>query len=60
MTRCGLLSATKRALDGTVITVGETVGLALSGPAKYWSEWQDLNLRPPRPEQVSFSAAEVD
>ena len=44
MTRCGLLAATKRALDGTVITVGETVGLALSGPAKYWSEWQDLNL----------------
>jgi len=21
--------------------------------AKRWSEWQDLNLRPPRPEQVS-------
>jgi len=20
--------------------------------AKYWSEWQDLNLRPPRPERV--------
>jgi hypothetical protein len=20
-------------------------------PAKYWSEWQDLNLRPPRPER---------
>ena len=19
--------------------------------AKYWSEWQDLNLRPPRPER---------
>src|SRR5436853_4918351 len=21
------------------------------GQAKYWSEWQDLNLRPPRPER---------
>ena len=21
--------------------------------AKYWSEWQDLNLRPPRPERRS-------
>ena len=24
------------------ITVGETVGIALSEWAKYWSEWQDL------------------
>jgi putative transposase len=23
-----------------------------NGPAKCWSEWQDLNLRPPRPERV--------
>ena len=22
--------------------------------AKYWSEWQDLNLRPPRPERGSM------
>jgi hypothetical protein len=22
-----------------------------AGQAKYWSEWQDLNLRPPRPER---------
>src|SRR5262249_4149229 len=29
---------------------GETVG-AVSGSAKFWSEWQDLNLRPPRPER---------
>jgi hypothetical protein len=28
------------------LAVGVTVG------AKYWSEWQDLNLRPPRPERV--------
>jgi hypothetical protein len=34
-----------------VESVGETVGLGLSGSAKYWSEWQDLNLRPPRPER---------
>ena len=32
-------------------SVGETVGLGLSGSVKYWSEWQDLNLRPPRPER---------
>ena len=24
--------------------------------AKYWSEWQDLNLRPPRPERGSGPA----
>ena len=24
--------------------------------AKYWSEWQDLNLRPPRPERRSGPA----
>jgi hypothetical protein len=23
--------------------------------AKYWSEWQDLNLRPPRPERGALS-----
>src|SRR5215813_11179964 len=35
---------------------GETVG-AVSGSAKFWSEWQDLNLRPPRPERcVSLRA----
>jgi hypothetical protein len=33
------------------ISVGETVGPRSCGSAKYWSEWQDLNLRPPRPEQ---------
>jgi hypothetical protein len=32
-------------------SIGETVGLALSEGAKYWSEWQDLNLLPPRPER---------
>ena len=33
------------------ISVGETVEDAISGSAKCWSEWQDLNLRPPRPER---------
>src|SRR5215475_13263810 len=32
-------------------SVGETVGLNVFGRAKCWSEWQDLNLRPPRPER---------
>jgi hypothetical protein len=27
-----------------------------AGQVKYWSEWQDLNLRPPRPERGSFSS----
>ena len=38
-------------------SVGETVGLNVSGRAKCWSEWQDLNLRPPRPEQGALAAA---
>src|SRR5262249_31904461 len=33
------------------VSVGETVGVNVSGRAKYWSEWQGLNLRPPRPER---------
>jgi hypothetical protein len=33
------------------ISVGETVGPLSWGLAKCWSEWQDLNLRPPRPER---------
>jgi hypothetical protein len=35
------------------ISVGETVGEAVSGSTKYWSEWQDLNLRPARPDHVN-------
>ena len=27
--------------------------------AKCWSEWQDLNLRPPRPERGAPQAAEL-
>ena len=33
------------------VSVGETVGITFFGCAKCWSEWQDLNLRPPRPER---------
>ena len=33
------------------VSVGETVGMVIRLSAKYWSEWQDLNLRPPRPER---------
>jgi hypothetical protein len=32
-------------------TLGETLGGADVFSAKYWSERQDLNLRPPRPER---------
>jgi hypothetical protein len=45
---------TKKTL--AAISVGETVGPLSWGSAKYWSEWQDLNLRPPRPEQGSGPA----
>jgi hypothetical protein len=31
--------------------IGETFGMMQLNWAKYWSEWQDLNLRPPRPER---------
>jgi integrase len=33
------------------VSVAETVAGGTERPAKYWSEWQDLNLRPPRPER---------
>ena len=32
-------------------TVAEPVAETKPTSAKYWSEWQDLNLRPPRPER---------
>src|SRR3954466_3978477 len=37
--------------DSRVVSVGETVGIDVSEGVKCWSEWQDLNLRPPRPER---------
>src|SRR5450432_76954 len=30
-------------------TVPQSVPVSVLISAKYWSEWQDLNLRPPRP-----------
>src|SRR5262245_47175046 len=35
------------ASDSRVVSVGETVGIDVSEDVKCWSEWQDLNLRPP-------------
>jgi hypothetical protein len=35
------------------ISVPEVVPDWKGNLAKYWSEWQDLNLRSPRPERVS-------
>jgi hypothetical protein len=32
-------------------TVPQSVPISILISAKYWSEWQDLNLRPPRPER---------
>src|SRR5215510_6241019 len=39
-------------LGRNIVSVGETVGTRVLLSAKYWSEWQDLNLRPPRPNEV--------
>jgi hypothetical protein len=33
-------------------SVAEAVAEKDEVSAKYWSEWQDLNLRPPRPERT--------
>ena len=33
------------------VSVAISVAEAMSNSDKYWSEWQDLNLRPPRPER---------
>jgi hypothetical protein len=41
---------TKKTL--ATISVGETVGWLSRGSAKYWSEWQHLNLRPLIPNKV--------
>ena len=37
------------------VSVAETVGIDVSDDAKCWSEWQDLNLRPPRPERGALT-----
>jgi hypothetical protein len=33
------------------VSVPQSVPGHFCNSAKYWSEWQDLNLRPPRPER---------
>jgi hypothetical protein len=38
------------------VSVPEVVPDWMENLAKYWSEWQDLNLRPPRPERGSGPA----
>jgi hypothetical protein len=38
--------------NGAAIGAGESFDFSL-----YWSEWQDLNLRPPRPERGALSSA---
>jgi hypothetical protein len=44
----------------SVVSVGETVGTPPLIPSKYRSEWQDLNLRPPRPERGESPAIPAD
>ena len=39
------------------VSVPEVVPDGTGNLAKYWSEWQDLNLRPPRPERGVFGRA---
>jgi hypothetical protein len=39
------------------VSVPEVVPDWMENLAKYWSEWQDLNLRPPRPERGVFGRA---
>jgi hypothetical protein len=37
--------------------VAQGVAVDFDLSAKCWSEWQDLNLRPPRPERVALPIA---
>src|SRR5262249_39987620 len=36
-------------------TVPQSLPVIVALSVKHWSEWQDLNLRPPRPERGNFS-----
>ena len=38
-------------VSGCYETVPQSVPVRFRHSAKCWSEWQDLNLRPPRPER---------
>jgi hypothetical protein len=44
----------------TYVSVGIFVGSRLRKSSRCWSEWQDLNLRPPRPERGARPSAESD
>jgi len=35
-------------------SLADVLASAISDCVKYWSEWQDLNLRPPRPEREDY------
>ena len=48
--RVQVLSICSR-VDWPFETVPQSVPVIVSISPKYWSEWQDLNLRPPRPER---------
>jgi hypothetical protein len=41
------------------VSVAILVAAAIQNSAKYWSEWQDLNLRPPRPERGAQPVASL-
>jgi hypothetical protein len=48
-----------RPVHGTALwprCCGETCGGIYRMPEKYWSEWQDLNLRPLVPNEVAWIA----
>src|SRR5215831_6665290 len=47
--RRGVLTSSREAL-------AEPLAVIVGNDAKCWSEWQDLNLRPPRPERGALSA----
>ncbi len=47
----GVSELARKNLPRHSLSVGETVGKENRDFAKCWSEWQDLNLRPPRPER---------
>jgi hypothetical protein len=40
-------------------TVPQSVPVSILILAKSWSEWQDLNLRPPRPQRVLYLPHEM-
>jgi hypothetical protein len=55
-----MMEAAAAALSGKNVSVAETAVNLTEGqnqtknPVKSWSEWQDLNLRPLRPERSAL------